>query len=492
MSTHECFERHLTVGRFHEDRGRMALEDATATWQRSQPSALWPSNFAGADSSDSPMAGAALGSDMRRAAKAVRNAYAQQRLAVREYREAVRLRPRNIAVKQQLRTAIGLERALEASLKVPKPKPLGRFLAHYNLCIRYWDLGKAKQALHEAEMACEELRRHGISGGCAEHNLMVIERVQADCRMQERALVEAAQRSPQAVEPNYRLGELYFDKRMLLKGEAQLRWTLERANAANALRNVVRDKDDMLRANWQQRRLLAAHGHAFPDPLDVVLQRSGAKRAMKSFELTAGVADVKLGICACGSPPDGVIVGKVTPGSWADAAGLRAEDEIISVNGRPLLEFDWGSYDQFVDNADFQRALRARPLTLVFSRNASGILADLQDDLDFVGHLREMWCVEEDAGKTDDMQATGVRDGQRPQLLPCLHRRFSQECGACDAWWAELCSRTDVDLCALPSNDARPPATPQRSASTGACRGGSSRGGFSSFAPPARRGLGGR
>lgn len=449
------------MGRFHEDRGRMALEDAAATWQRGQPVTV------------------ARGGDPRKAAKAVRAAYAQQRLAVREYREAVRLRPRNAEVKQQLRTAIALERSLEASLKTPKPKPLGRFLAHYNLSIRYWDLGKAKQALHEAEMACEELHRHGISGGCAEHNRMVIESVQADYRIEERVLVEAAQRSPQAVEPNYRLGELFFDKRMLLRAEAQLRWTLERANAANALRNVARDRDDMQKASWQQRKFLAAHGQALPDPLEAPLQRPGTKKAMKSFELTAGAADQKLGICPSGAPPDAVIVGKVTPGSWAEAAGLRRDDEIVSVNGRPVIEFDWGASNEAAPRADFQRALRERPLTLVFSRPVSGILADLQDDLDFLGVLREMWCVEEDAGKADQMQDTGIRDGQRPQLLPCLHRRFSQDCAACDAWWAEISSRTDVDLCALPSAAAQTSGRPcSRSCGGSGC-----------FAPQVRRGL---
>lgn len=424
---------------------------------------------------------------MRRAAKAVRSAYAQQRLAVREYREAIRLRPRNAAVKQQLRSAITMERHLGASLTLPKPKPLGRFLAHYNLSIRYWDLGKVKQALHEADMACEELQRHGISGGCAEHNLMVIERVHADYRAQEMALVDAAKLRPQAVEPNYRLGELYFDKRMLLRAEAQLRWTLERANAARALRNVARDRDDHLRAEWKQRKLLAAHGHALPESPDALLQRHGSKAAMKAFELTAGAADERLGISPCGAPPDAVIVGKVKPGSWADAAGLRPDDELVSVNGRPLYEFDWGPSYEAAPRVDFQRALRERPLTIVFSRPVSGILADLQDDLDFLGVLREQWCVEEEAGKRDEIQATGVRDPQRPQLLPCLHRRFSQDCEACDEWWAELCSRTDVDLCALPTNEAKqkngPPVALSRCPSMGRP---------SSFAPPSRKGLSGR
>lgn len=424
---------------------------------------------------------------MGKAAKAVRAAYGQQRLAVREYREAVRLRPRNVAVKQQLRSAVALEKALEASLKMPKPKPLGRFLAHYNLSIRYWDLGKPKQAMHEAEMACEELQRHGISLGCAEHNLVEIERVQSNCRAQERDLVEAAQRSPQAVEVNYRLGELYFDKRMLLKAEAQLRWTLERANAASALRNVARDKDTFMRASWQQARLLAARGQALPDPPELPLQRPGAKKAMRSFELTAGVADSKLGICPVGSPPDAVTVGKVKPGSWADAAGLRPDDEIVNVNGRPLLEFDWPALaHDALPRADFERVLRERPLTMVFARPVSGILADLQDDLDFLGVLREMWCVEEEAGKTDEMQATGVRDGQRRQLLPCLHRRFSQDCSTCDAWWAELVSRTDVDLCALPSA-LETPKKAARPRSASCSRAG---GGCGVFAPPSRIELG--
>lgn len=436
----------------------------------------------------------ATGGDIRKAAKAVRAAYAQQRLAVREFREAARLRPRNTEVKQQLRAAAALERTLGASLQTPKPKPLGRFLAHYNLSIRYWDLGKVKQALLEADMACEELHRHGISGGCAEHNRLVIERVQADSRAQERALVEAVQRSPQAVEANYRLGELYFDKRMLLRAEAQLKWTLERANAANALRNVARDKSDMLRASWEQQRLLAARGQAPPEPLESPMLRPGSKKAIRQFELTAGVADVKLGITPSGSPPDSVVVGKIKPGSWADAAGLRPDDDILAVNGRPLLEFDWGSSGEAAPRTDFQRALRERPLSMVFARPVSGILADLQDDLNFLGLLRETWCVEEEAGKTDEMQATGVRDGQRPQLLPCLHRRFSQDCAACDSWWGELCSRTDVDLCALPSssdlaNKAGPHGAPTPVRARSAC----GIGGVScSFAPPARRGLSGR
>merc|ERR1712226_1786695 len=45
------------------------------------------------------------------------------------------------------------------------------------------------------------------------------------------------------------------------------------------------------------------------------------------------------------------------------------------------------------------------------------ILEDLDDDIQFVGGLRELWCVEEESGKRDDLQATGVRDGKRPHLL---------------------------------------------------------------------------
>lgn len=480
MSTHECFERHLSVARFHEDRGRMAMEDAASILQRSQPGVALLSPVGGGSASAAP---STPSGEKRRASQALRGAYNQQRLAVREYREATRLRPRNTEVKQQLRAAMALERQLEASLKGVKPKPLGRFLAHYNLSIRYWDLGKAKQALHEADMACEELQRHGISGGCAEHNRIVIETVHSDSRAQERALVEAAQRSPQAVEPNYRLGELYFDKRMLIRAEAQLRWTFERASAAKALRSVERDRDYFQRANWVQGRLLAARGgQAIPDPPESLLQRPGARKAMKSFELIAEVSDVKLGITPSGAPPDAVTVGKVKPSSWADGAGLRPDDEILSVNGRPVLEFDWGSHQEVAPRADFQRALRERPLTIVLSRPVSGILADLQDDLDFLGMMREQWCVEEEAGKKDEMQATGVRDGHRPQLLPCLHRRFQEDCTACDAWWAELCSRTDVDLCAQPDR-CGPEASPARSRSSV---------GRGSFAPPARTGWGGR
>lgn len=406
------------------------------------------------------------------------------------------MRPRNIAVKQQLRAAVVLEKQLEAALKAPAPKPLGRFLAHYNLSIRYWDLGKAKQALHEAEMACEELERHGISGGCAEHNRRTIEIVQTDWRAQEKELAEAVRRNPQAVEPNYRLGELFFDKRMLLRAETQLRWTMERASAANALRRVARDSAYFERAKWAQARQLATRsGKSIPAPPEPLHQRPGAVKSMKTFELTAAEADLKLGISPCGAPPDAVIVGKVKPGSWADAAGLRPDDEVLSVNGRSLCEFDCSVSQDVAPRADFQKALRDRPLTIVFSRPVSGILADIQDDLDFLGTLREMWCVEEEAGKTDEMQATGVRDGQRRQLLPCLHRRFSQDCAECDAWWAELCSRTDVDLCsgtfcstavAEAALKSTVHCSPARSRPSSACAG---RG---SFAPPSRTKLGGR
>jgi len=339
----------------------------------------------------------------------------------------------------------------KASLEQPKPKPLGRFLAHYNLSIRYWDMGKAKQAIFEADLACEELRRHDISLGCAEHNFLVMQRVQARYKAEERHLLESVKRSPEAVEPNYRLGTLYFDKRMLLRAEAQLRYTQDRAKAACALKSVQADK---LRASWllenEKQRASRSNGSL---QIDAALwQQETKKVGSKPFELSAGVDIRDLGFSPVGWLPDPVRVGNVEEDSWADAGGLRDGDEILKVNGRRPLDFERTEL--------LKIALKERPLTIVFARPVLGLLDDLEDDLYFLNEERRRWCVEEEAGKTDTLQATGVRDGQRPQLLPCLQRRFVQgpeHCRDCDAWWAELCQRTDVDLCAMPNAEAPTP-----------------------------------
>eukprot|EP00928_Gymnodinium_smaydae_P038544 TRINITY_DN26569_c0_g4_i1.p1 TRINITY_DN26569_c0_g4~~TRINITY_DN26569_c0_g4_i1.p1 ORF type:complete len:361 (+),score=71.69 TRINITY_DN26569_c0_g4_i1:216-1298(+) len=327
MSTHVCFERHSDLAQGHEERARMWLEDpAAAAGTQGRPSS----------------------------AKTIRCALAQQKLAVREYREAARLRPRDVATQQRMAAAVKALRGLQEALEEPKPLGLRRFLAHYNLSIRYWDLGKAQQALIEAERACEELRKVGISAGCAEQNRTFMERMQAKYRAEHQRLLAAVQRSPEAVGPNYELGILYFDKRMLHRAEAQLKWARDCARAQSSLQLVEHDRERL--------------------------------QILASAEIS----------------PSAATLASVSP---ASVQGRRARERMC------------------------------------------GLLDDLEDDLEFLGDLREKWCVEEEAGKAEELQETGVRDGARPHLLPCLHRRCDQDpkvCKACDRWWADLYARGEL------------------------------------------------
>jgi len=273
------------------------------------------------------------------AASKIRSAVAQQRLALREYKEAVRLRPRDVETKEQLHSARLVLRKLEALANGPKQIPMRRFLAHYNLSIRYWDKGEARQAIDEARESCKELAKHGLPRGCAEHNLLLMMQVYSEFKGEQKKLEDALQKSPEAIGPNYDLGIHFFDKRMLHKAEAQLRATRERAKTSSALQLVEQD-------------LLVLQGEDVP----------------------------------------------------------------------PVAH----------DGKKATRMVR--------------VLEDIEDDLKFIGRLKELWCVEEEAGKTGELQATGVRDGSLPQLLPCLHCRYSQDRAGCDAWLRDLSLRTDIDL----------------------------------------------
>lgn len=336
MSTHVSFERHIELARQHEQKAQHTLREVGP---RARP------EFGASETGpEHPEHGAVALTrcPVARAKKFVQCAIDQQRLAVRELTEASRLKPRNLAVKQQLRSARTVLRKLQAAIEAPKPRPLGRFLAHYNLSIRYWDLGKADQALLEAKAACKELVDAGLDCGCAEHNLTIIKGLQSQLRQKERECLESVTRSPEAINPNYELGLHYFDKRMLLKAEAQLKWTQERARHASALQLVEHERQRQLQE----------------------------------------------------SPAEALI--------WADVEGKK-------------------------------------------ERRLSNVLFELQDDLNILDRLQERWCVE----------PTGLRDGPRPQLLPCLQMRFGKDCARCEAWAADLCSRTDVDLQAMPTQTSR-------------------------------------
>jgi len=388
MSLHVCFEKHRELAQKHEDSVRMWLEDSAAVLRRhdrtrarqadptstaggaarematvlgSAAGAALEETAAEATSEAAPLASVEatpaaassapafmgkLRSEVSTASKAMRCAIAQQRLAVREFREAARLRPRDVDTQRRLRAARQALRSLQASLEPEQPQPFRRFLAHFNLSIRYWDLGKGQQAIAEAEQACDQLRAAGFDLGCAEHNLEVMAEVHGHFRADERRLQELVRKSPQLVGPSYELGVLYFDKRMLVQAEAQLKVARDRARAASALQLV------------------------------------GLDRRRQQLQ---------------------------------DAMGPTGAPVWLTLEGRK-------------------------------NRKMVDLLKDIEDDLSFIAGLRQRWSAEEEAGKAEILQETGIRDGTRPHLLPCLRRRYSPDCRACDLWWSNICECTDINL----------------------------------------------
>lgn len=248
MSLHECFERHLENAVHHKDQAAMAAEDALGVRLRVSPVPL----AAGAPSAAPKLPRR----EQRRADRALKCALSQQLLAAREFKEAVRLRPHREEPRKALTAARATVKALKIALRAPAPQPVGRFLSHYNLAIRYWDLGKARLARDEADKACLELKKAGLPVGCAEHcRAVMAEHCQDVVVKEERRLLAAVSRAPHAVGPSYALGVHYFDKRMLLRAEAHLRWTQERARAAGALRLVELDKQQLSEQDlprWQR------------------------------------------------------------------------------------------------------------------------------------------------------------------------------------------------------------------------------------------------
>lgn len=177
------------------------------------------------------------------ALKAIRYSVKQQRLAVREYKEAVRLRPRREDTKAELRAAVGALRRYQCDAEVKTPKPLGRFLAHFNLAMRYWDLGKPKEAREEALLACRELDIAGLDRGCAGHTFSTINSIHQTMLTDERRLLEAAKKAPDAIAPAYELGVHFFDKRMIFRAEVQMRAVQERVKQTSSLRLLHHDKE---------------------------------------------------------------------------------------------------------------------------------------------------------------------------------------------------------------------------------------------------------
>lgn len=408
MSTHACFKRHKEVAQQHEERAHALVEDTSAILGGRSPAPA-PAIVAATDALGGCEGGSAgvgtaavaataaqatVQSDMdvggggvtRTPTKLVRLAIHQQRLAVREYREATRLRPRDVETRKQLQAAQAVLQTLQAALSTPKPHPLRQFLAHYNLSIRYWDLGKSREALVEAKSACEELCKAGLRLGCAEHNLFLMTKINAEFRKTEQRLLDATKRAPEAVNPNYSLGVLYFDKRMLLRAESQLKLTRDRARHASALQLVEHNRHHGANLDkntlWREEYMLDR----------VEAQLNSAQDPVKAAS-------------------------------------------VLHLGNRNLKDSD---------------GLALSAIESKKARRITNLLERIEDDLDFIAGLRECWCVEEEAGKVEGLQATGIRDGARPHLLPCLHRRYAQDSPACDQWWSEICKCTDIDLCASP------------------------------------------
>jgi len=389
MSTAVLFELHKANGEDHRESAQMWLQDAHAVWQHGLPS----SSVDGSDCSSSELALEGLlvppeGPLNQKASKALRCALAQQKLAVREYTEASRHRPRDVAVRSKRRQAEKLLHQLQTLIEGPKRIPLRRFLAHYNLSIRYWDLGKAAQAIAEARSACREIDKAGLDCGCgcAAHNLEIMQKLHAEGKEEHRRLTAELQRRPHALEPNWELGRFYFRSRMLLRAQAQMKWTrdLFRTRRAGHLLDV-------------DRRLRASEGSAVKE-----------------------------------------LPGPVV---WMPAAGDKAL---------------WLAEKMEI----------------------------LENDLDFIAGLRGVWCVEDEDGKACDLQDTGIRDGARPKLLPCLRRRHAEEMPECEHWWRGLCSRVDVDLQAAPPPASPAPTTPRPKSRA---RIGRSYSAPRPFAPPSRK-----
>lgn len=280
-------------------------------------------------------------------------------MAIHEHKQCLRLRPRDDATKLRLREANGLARQADAKQRF---KPMLRFVRHFNMSIRYWDLGKPRLARSEAELAYKILQDLRLPTGCATHNLDAIDRLQGQYREDERRLLAAMDASRgRGIRQAYQLGVLYFDKRMLHKAEAQLRWTHEQMKNRCSLKLVQHEQTQ------QQIRQASAR------------MKGGARKSQQ--------------------PDENPTV------KW-----MQEEEERQGF-------------------LDLRQDLEA-----------------VEDDLAFLAQTKETFCVEAEEGKSKALIATGVRDGLRPQLLPCLQARLVADCTACNEWWADLCSRSDLDF----------------------------------------------
>ncbi|OLQ13690.1 hypothetical protein AK812_SmicGene2249 [Symbiodinium microadriaticum] len=95
-----------------------------------------------------------------------------------------------------------------------------RFLAHYNLSLRYWDMGEG-QCLGGADPCASDPCGEQYAQRYTEGSVQGVESRNPHDKMQQHSLQEAVQRAPEAIGPNYDLGIHFFDKRMMRRAEAK-------------------------------------------------------------------------------------------------------------------------------------------------------------------------------------------------------------------------------------------------------------------------------
>ncbi|CAD7961770.1 unnamed protein product [Amoebophrya sp. A25] len=142
-------------------------------------------------------------------------------LASRAYKDALRVRPKHQSVRQRLHY---IQKTFLTSPPQRTRRPMLRFVSHYNLMIRYWDQAKATLAIKECENAISILRKFGLPLGGMIDILDKLAILHQDFRPREQTLLDAINRpnlsNLKLQQLNYKLGVLYFDKRMLHRAES--------------------------------------------------------------------------------------------------------------------------------------------------------------------------------------------------------------------------------------------------------------------------------
>jgi hypothetical protein len=86
-----------------------------------------------------------------------------------------------------------------------------------NLTIRYWDRNMPGAALKEAHRAVDVLESLNLPVGCAGHNVRVIRDVMSRTKLGEDDLMKQLKIQKSSIDVNYRLGLVYFDRRMFTR-----------------------------------------------------------------------------------------------------------------------------------------------------------------------------------------------------------------------------------------------------------------------------------